>query len=277
LHIRTTDEELLSGLEETRETNPDLGQTIDFHAEVIRARSQIQAPRPELDADEREVARLIDDRTPLVQRWEPVWDLESFTTLAARICDIGGRHRVELAPSFDDARGLVTADTEQSRKLVSTYLAEGKVDLPELSEETRGVLSFVLIHAVHPYMVALSSVLSPFIKDEHWYQRLCPVCGGDPDFGYLEKEVGGLHLLCSRCDTVWTYKRGECTFCGNSEKETFAYYIGDDEVYRLYLCDKCKRYLKVLDGRQISLEPVLPVQRIMTIGVDISARQAGYR
>ena len=60
-------------------------------------------------------------------------------------------------------------------------------------------------------------------------------------------------------------------------KETFAYYLSDDEVYRLYLCNNCKRYLKVLDGRQISLEPVLPLQRIITIGMDISARQEGFR
>jgi FdhE protein len=72
------------------------------------------------------------------------------------------------------------------------------------------------------------------------------------------------------------YRRGECTFCGNSEKDTFAYYLGDDEVYRLYVCDECKRYLKVLDGRETSGKPVLPVQRIITIGMDISARQAGY-
>ena len=48
-------------------------------------------------------------------------------------------------------------------------------------------------------------------------------------------------------------------------------------MYRLYLCGNCKRYLKVLDGRQISFEPLLPLQRIITVGMDVSAREEGYR
>jgi FdhE protein len=135
----------------------------------------------------------------------------------------------------------------------------------------------VLIHALHPFLQGFATVLAPLIEDERWYQRRCPVCHGEPDFGYLEEKVGGLRLLCSRCDVVWTYERGECTFCGNSDTDTFAYYLSDDDVYRLYVCDDCDRYLKVLDGRQTSLKSLLPIQRIMTVGMDISARQQGYR
>lgn len=271
------DQELLAALREQREKNPELSQVIDLHEEIIAARSEMEVEPPNTVPGQQEVGRLLDERVPILRRYELEWDVQAFTALARRVCDIGARHRQELAPQFEEVRVLLLSDPEQTLNVVARYLTEGKVDLPAGPNEAQELLSFVLIHCLHPFLHARAAALTPLIKDEQWYQRSCPVCGGEPDFGYLDKEVGGLRLLCSRCDTVWTYKRGECTFCGNSDKETFAYYLGDDEVYRLYLCDKCKRYLKVLDGRQVSLEPVLPVQRIITIGMDLSARQEGYR
>jgi FdhE protein len=161
--------------------------------------------------------------------------------------------------------------------MVESYLTEGSVQVDEQQAEVEEILPFVLIHTLHPYLQAFATVLAPLIEDEQWYQRLCPVCRGAPDLGFLEEQVGGLRLLCSRCDVVWTYRRGECAFCGNSEKDTFAYYLGEDDVYRLYVCDSCHRYLKVLDGRHMSAKSLLPIQRILTIGMDMSARQQGYR
>ncbi len=272
-----TDEELLTALQEEREKHPELGEVIDLHREVISARAKTEVEPPQLGPDEQEVAELIERRVPLLRHWEPGWDLDRVRGLSARICRIGARHREDLAGQFEQIRSVLTEDAEGSRELVAHYLREGKVEEakpPELDDE---LLRFVLNNGLHPFLQAHGAVLAPLIKDEKWYQKLCPVCGGEPDFGYLEKDVGGLRLLCSRCDTLWTYRRGECSFCGNSERETFAYYLGEDEVYRLYVCDKCKRYLKVLDGRETAGKPSLPVQRIITIGMDISARQEGYR
>jgi FdhE protein len=272
-----TDQELLAALREAREQNPELAETVDLHEEVVDARSRHQVSPPEIDADEEEVNTLLDQRVPLLQRWELDWDPEAFSTLAAQICETGARHRKELAAGFEEVDSLLTEDPEQRLNIVSTYLKEGRVGPEELADETRDLLLFVLINSLHPFQWARASVLTPLIEDQRWYQRQCPVCEGEPDFGYLEETVGGLRLLCSRCDTVWTYKRGECTFCGNTDKETFAYYLSDDDVYRLYVCDECKRYLKVLDGRKTPVEPILPMQRIVTVGMDVAARQEGYQ
>jgi len=272
----TTDQELLAGLEEARKSRPDLGEIIDFHLQIITARLAIQVEPPQLEVNELQVARLMDERTPLLRRWGLEWDLDTFLTLAISICDIGIRNRQDLAAHFQEVRALLQSDHEQVARLVSAYLMEDKVGQPGLSEGTGDVLLFVLIHALHPFLSAFASALTPLIKDEQWYQRQCPVCGGEPDLGYLEQEVGGLRLLCSRCDTLWTSRRGECSYCGNSSKDTFAYYPSDDDAYRLYVCDNCKRYLKVLDGRQASTRPLLPLQRIITVGMDMAARQQGY-
>jgi FdhE protein len=270
------DEQLLDALQEERQKRPELKETIGLYQELIAALAEVKPEVPQLEPDRREVAGLIDQRIPLLHGWELQSDEERFLRLAAQICDIGARHRHELASQFDEISSLLTADGVKTRNIVTGYLREGRVDVPGRPHIDQEVLSFVLNNALRPFLQAHAAVLTPVIEDEKWYQRSCPVCGGEPDFGYLEEKVGGLRLLCSRCDTVWMYKRGECTFCGNLDRETFAYYLGDDEAYRLYVCDQCKRYLKVLDGRQIASKPLLPLQRIITIGMDMAARQEGY-
>lgn len=271
------DQKLLAALRDAREDHPELAQTIDLHEELISARSVIEVSVPDLPVDQQEVSRLLDQRVPLLQRWGLEWDPARLAALAAQICDIGARHRKELAPQFEEARALLTDGNGDGLAIVAAYVKDGRVDLPEVAVETRELLPFVLIHSLHPFLHTYAVLFAPFIQDQRWYQRRCPVCYGEPDFGYLEEKVGGLRLLCSRCDTMWTSKRGECAFCGNSKNETFAYYLSDDEVYRLYVCDDCERYLKVFDGRQSSRQPLLPLLRIITVGMDVSAREEGYR
>ena len=277
MKVPPTDQELLVALQEERERHPELAPTIELHEEVIGARAEIEPTLPDLDPDREEVARLVEGRSPALQRWGLHWDPDRFTSLGGRICEIGGRHRPDLAVHFERTGSLLTSDGDQVRRVVDAYLEEGILQLAEEPEETEEIIAFVVVNALHPFLRAYAAVLTPLIEDEKWYQRVCPVCRGEPDFGYLEEKVGGLRLLCSRCDGAWTYRRGECTFCGNSDKGTFAYYLDDDETYRLYVCDDCNRYLKVLDGRHTSSEPLLPVQRIITIGMDIAAREQGYR
>jgi FdhE protein len=274
---RISDEKLLSGLKAAREAYPALAQVIDFHTEVIAARSALLVRPPEFEPHAGEVAKLVDQRTPMLERWDLEWDLEAFTALAARICEIGARHREELAGSFENVGALLIGDPQEITELVRGHMLEGSEGPPELDETTREVLSFVLTHALFPFLAAYASVLSPLIVDKQWYQRRCPICGSEPDLGYLEKKVGGLRLLCSHCDTVWTYKRGECAYCGESGRGSFSYYLSEDDSQRLYVCESCERYLKVLDGRNIAASPMLPLQRILTVAMDISARQEGYR
>jgi FdhE protein len=272
-----SNEKLLTALQEELQKRPELERTINLHLELVAARDQIEAKAPQIEVDKRQVDELLDERVPLLRHWEPEWDEDSFTSLLGQVCEIASRHREELAPQFDQIRSLLEDDLQQTRQIVSAYLMDGTVEAPGRPEVDRELLSFVLNNSLHPFLQACASVFIPLIDDKKWYQPSCPVCGGEPDLGYLEETVGGLRLLCSRCDTVWTSKRGECVFCGNSDGATFAYYLSDDDVYRLYVCGECKRYLKVIDGRKTASEPVLPVQRIVTVGMDVSARQEGYQ
>jgi len=56
------------------------------------------------------------------------------------------------------------------------------------------------------------------------------------------------------------------------------YYPSEDEVYRLYVCEACRRYLKTVDLRKTGGRTVLPrVERVITVAMDVAARRAGYQ
>lgn len=137
-------------------------------------------------------------------------------------------------------------------------------------------LAAILHASLYPVLASHSVVLQPHIPQEKWHQRFCPICGGKPDLSYLDKETGKRYLVCSRCDAEWAFLRLECPFCGNEDPNSLSYLMSQDEVYRLYLCDMCKRFIKCVDMRKTKEEVLLPLERILTLSLDKQAREMGY-
>ena len=138
-------------------------------------------------------------------------------------------------------------------------------------------LTFSLLQAsLHPLLNVYASELLPSVKQESWYRRYCPVCGGSPDFASLDKERGARWLLCSRCDAQWLFYRLICPFCGNEDQKTLAYFADDRSLYRLYVCEKCRGYIKAIDLRQTESEILLPLERILTLDMDRQAQELDY-
>ena len=80
-------------------------------------------------------------------------------------------------------------------------------------------------------------------------------------------------LLCARCDFEWIFWRGTCPFCECDEPNQQKYFVSTDQVYRLYTCARCHRYIKTIDLRQVADERLLPVERIVTLALDLAAHQ----
>ncbi len=132
--------------------------------------------------------------------------------------------------------------------------------------------------ALRPYLAWAAEQIMPHLDQEAWKREYCPVCGGAPDFALLEEESGARRLVCSRCNSQWRYRRIGCPFCDTQDFSQIVYYPSEDEVYRLYVCRTCQRYLKTLDLRKTGARPVLvDVERITTVALDAAAREEGYR
>lgn len=140
----------------------------------------------------------------------------------------------------------------------------------------REMLFLCLKAAFHPILVRYSEQLSPLVNQDSWRQRICPVCGGKPDFAFLDRETGARWLICSRCDAEWLFLRLECPFCGNQDQDSLAYFTNGKGLYRLYVCERCRAYLKAVDLRHATAEVLFPLQRIVTLDLDRQAHEAGY-
>ena len=131
--------------------------------------------------------------------------------------------------------------------------------------------------ALQPYLEWTAKQVMPHVEQESWKRGYCPACGGAPDFAVLVEETGARHLLCSRCRSQWLYKRLQCPFCNNTDHTKLLYYPSEDEVYRLYVCQVCKHYLKAIDLRKATHRVVLAVEPLLTVAMDLAAQEQGYK
>lgn len=191
---------------------------------------------------------------------------------------------------------LLATDGSDSEEDVGALEKIAAIDIPLLEEAVRlwyqgealtqiatthGVdgelLTIVIGIALEPFLSAYSEALSPLVNQESWRRRYCPICGGKPDFAFLEREVGARWLLCLRCDTQWLFQRLECPYCGTTNQNSLAYFTDDDGLYRLYVCEECRSYIKAIDLRHCQSEVLLPIERLLTLNLDRQAQEAGYK
>ena len=135
-----------------------------------------------------------------------------------------------------------------------------------------------IIHAtLKPFLVSHAKALLSLVNQERWRRDYCPICGGRPNFAFLDKERGARWLLCSRCDSEWLFQRLQCPYCGNQNQGDLAYLTDDTEAYRLYVCEQCHKYIKAIDLRRTESEVLLPLERVFTLDMDRQAQEKGYK
>jgi len=255
-------------LRQARDKFPHLAQSIDLHLALEEARSAVQ-PLPPPDFSPEEIRAALEQGVPLLRAKPPQVDWEAWAVLFDRVCELAAVHRPDLAADFADLR----VRAPSLRETAARYLHDWQVFPVDGLDST--LLTFAFIHAFHPTLRACAEALGPLI-DEHeqlWYRPHCPLCGGEPDFACLAPDSGVRRLLCSRCDHEWAYQRIGCPYCGESDPARLGYYPAPDNRYRLYVCDACGRYLKVADLREIQDSAPLPVERAITLDMDLAAMQ----
>jgi FdhE protein len=183
----------------------------------------------------------------------------------------------ELFNEFPESLKKLEPRPSLPEETVKAWFEGGRLPSLEGVDNLSEHLLEAIIHAtLKPFLVSYSEALLGLVNQERWRRGYCPICGGNPDFAFLDNERGARWLLCSRCDAEWLFQRLECPYCGNQEQNALAYFTDDEGLYRLYICEKCKRYLKAIDLRQAKSEVLLPLERLITFGLDAQAREYGY-
>lgn len=174
-------------------------------------------------------------------------------------------------------RGLVADTAALQRSARDWYQGLPLSEVAKGQGLSEGLLAAALQAALHPFLAAYADQWSALVVQELWRRRYCPICGGKPNFAFLEGESGARRLLCSRCDTQWLFQRLECPHCGTQRQKSLAYFTDDAGVYRLYVCEECRGYIKAVDLRRIESEILFPLERLMTVELDRQAEEAGYK
>ncbi len=250
------------------EARAELREIIEFHRAVLEIQLQVFAPTPAIEFGADQVRASVEAGIPLLSPEVIVVPNDAFAALYNAICSLVATYRPELA---DEVKALRKTSANEQQVARKGWLLSANGQNGAVSDLER----FMLVNTWRPFLWPYAITLAPLIEDEQWYRGQCPVCGGEPDLAALVDE-GQRWLLCSRCDTEWRYRRIGCPFCNNTDHRKLVYYTGESPVYRLYVCETCRRYLKAVDQREHWQRRPLPVERILTIGMDVAAVEAGY-
>ena len=251
---------------------PELARTIDLYCALleVQARARIE---PGVVPDAGEAVARLEQGLPLLSAEALVPDVPVLAELCDEIVSIVAERQPELADALAAVRAWLNQGRERLGVLAVEYLREGRIGEGDEAE----LLASIFDTALHPFLRALARSLAPLVRDGAWYRGICPVCGGEPDFATLGSRSGRRRLLCSRCDTEWTFRRIGCPFCGNDDPRQLGYYPSGDGAYRLSVCGACRRYIKTIDLREAAGDRLPAVERVLTVGMDLAAEKAGYR
>jgi FdhE protein len=268
--------QVMEALEEARTHNPELAGFYEFHQKVFRLQHEAQAEiSATLEMLDPEVLRArLRQGLPQLSSAQLPLEAGGFSRLATEIAQALVQYDPKLAAGTD---GLEEVDwlSLAGRRFEQGMAEKGE---EETSEEAPIELAEMAVDlALQPYLEWAAEQVMPHIHQELWKRGYCPVCGGQPDFALLEGEAGARHLLCSRCRSQWLYKRLQCPFCDNTDHTKLLYYPSEDQVYRLYICQACKHYLKAIDLRQATHKVVLAAEPLLTIAMDLAAQEQGYK
>lgn len=264
-------------LRELKSAQPDLASAADMQIELLNAQRRIQArvPLPSAAFDLRKPDN--HERRPVLQFKDIPIDWSDFRLMIRQTADILRRFETLEASDYDQVQALAR-DGQIEMTVASWYdgaTAEAKRRGAARTHE-RELFDQVLLLAMRPFLARCAEALMPRIETSDWRQPSCPLCGGEPEFAYINPAAERL-LICSRCTGQWRYDPITCPYCENNDRSRITSFTSRDGYYRIYACDECHRYLKAFDGRDGRRPALLAVDSIATLPLDAAAIQRGYQ
>jgi FdhE protein len=262
-------------LELARESLPEWAEVLDLQIDLLEAESEADVDPVQTKLTGAEATDRRRHGIPLITGRELELDWDAFAPLYRRVCQVAATHRNDLAGEFKMLAEAADAEPEAVRSWVAHLMAEGRLDE---TIDPDGLKTFVLTHALRPFLRAYAEAYGSLVDEAGWHRGYCPICGGEPDFAAIVPEEGGpRRLICSRCDNEWQFVRLGCPFCETRDHAQVHFYPEEDGSHRLYVCDNCGRYLKAIDLRQAPGRVLLAVERVLTVPMDVAAREQGYQ
>jgi len=107
-----------------------------------------------------------------------------------------------------------------------------------------------------------------------WDRGYCPACGSWPA---LAEVIGGKRTLrCSFCGSAWIQRAAGCVYCAGEVSPTRGTPAAHPDPDSVESCESCQGYLKVLVRSDRAPFPLLAIDDMATVDLDVAAADAGY-
>jgi hypothetical protein len=271
MEFTARDRAILSALKDARLTYQDLDQVLEFYQRLFLLQFAFKSSLHASGKAAYWVGKKIELSDVLAGR--PQVEFDELGIEAGPALELHREIAQLLIPYVGTADGLEEEPVpemllDRARKI---YLGRGPlVSGGDETDTVRAITGLVLA----PYLYLASELILQKIPLEMWHRGCCPVCGGSPAFAALTSAVSPRTLFCPRCHAEWSFRRIGCPFCASKEPQI--YYPGGEGPYRLYVCEECNRYLKTVDRRDGGPERCLPVESLVTVSMDLAAREKGF-
>lgn len=268
---------ILKKLKEQEKEEGKLPLLLEFYRELLeiqsKTRKRFGTPEPVLSSEA--ISKKVRKGLPLVGFDELVLDWVLVRGVFTEVMAAFARYP-QLFGEIPERLRKPAIGRLLTKKAVKAWFTGKELPPKTLDGISESLKQTVIQATIQPFLASYAQALINSVHQEHWRREYCPICGGSPDISYLEKEVGARWLMCSRCDAQWLFQRLECPCCGTKDQKALAFFTDEKELYRLYVCEQCKHYLKAIDLRKTEAEILLPLERLYTIDLDSQAKEHGY-
>lgn len=278
----------LKTIEDYKSINPHYTDLLDILADILILREEYRKNMKDsiFCVEENLIAQKMEGGLPLIDITGKQYDLSrpkqyfnSLISIAEKRMPAVGKSIVNLIKNeeFDwgkmirasfDRRDEEVQDDAQT-EVLSSHNEDGEsFDLIDLFTE----------ESLRPELENVAEKYGAVVEKAGWSEGYCPICGKEPKIGEIrEGEDGKRYLFCHQCGFKWHFLRIKCPFCGNDEQHSLAYFaVEGEERHRVDVCNKCRRYIKIVELTKSSEELNLDVEDIATLHLDIIAYDEGY-
>ena len=135
------------------------------------------------------------------------------------------------------------------------------------------LILFVISSSIQPCLEEIARNADSSFLDG-WWQAQCPVCGRTPIVAKLKSRKR--YLACTFCGAEYLADIFMCANCGNGDPATLKFLAPEEHPeFRVDFCEKCRHYLKVIDEDKSGKHIPKGLEDIMTIDLDLMAKDAG--
>jgi hypothetical protein len=264
-------------LRRLRAEHPELASAVDMQIGLVdlerRIHSRLRTPL--IRHDEAALRRRLQSGRRLVDFDDLLIDWSEFRLILRQTAELLHRAGAIEGADHDRIQALVRAgDRVESlaRDYYERTASPAEYAPPPPAEPA--MLDEALSLSLRPFLARCAEAWLPRLTLDQWQRGYCPLCGMTPELAALVE--GDRLLICGRCTVQWPYPSAACAFCGASEPGDITSFSSRDGRYRVYGCNRCRKYLKAYDARGAS-RPVMPtVDTIATLPLDAAAIQQGY-